>query len=36
MDSVEMAYLGMVIGSMALFAIVLAYASWIAPGDKRS
>ena len=29
-----MAYLAMVIGAMAIFALVLAYASWIAPGDK--
>lgn len=34
MTGVEQAYLGMVIGAMTLFAVVLAYAAWIAPGDK--
>jgi hypothetical protein len=29
-----MAYLGMVVGAMTVFALVLAYATWIAPGDK--
>jgi len=32
----ELAYLGMVVGAMAIFGLVLAYASWIAPGEKRS
>jgi len=31
----ELAYLGMVAGAMAIFALVLAYAAWIAPGDKH-
>jgi hypothetical protein len=35
MDAGNMAYLGVVIGSMAIFAIVLAYASIVAPGDKK-
>ena len=30
----ELAYLGMVVGAMAIFAVVLAYASWVAPGGK--
>lgn len=30
----EIAYLGIVVGGMALFAAGLAYASWIAPGEK--
>lgn len=34
MNEGEIAYLAMVIGGMTLFAIVLAYAAWIAPGDK--
>lgn len=28
-------YLGLVVGGMAIFAVFLAYASWIAPGDKH-
>ena len=31
----EWAYLGMVFGGMTIFAFVLAYAAWIAPGDKH-
>lgn len=31
----ELAYLGVVIGGMAIFALVLAYAAWIAPGDEH-
>lgn len=34
MTGMEQAYLGLVIGSMAIFAIVLAYAAAIAPGGK--
>ena len=29
-----MIYLGLAIGAMAIFALVLAYASWVAPGDR--
>lgn len=36
MTGVELAYLEMVIGAMTLFAAVLAYAAWIAPGGKPS
>ena len=35
MDAGNMGYLGMVIGAMVIFAIVLAYASIVAPGDKK-
>lgn len=31
-----MMYLGIVIAAMAIFAAVLAYASWVAPGDKHA
>ena len=29
-----MIYLGMAVGAMAVFGLVLAYASWVASGDK--
>ena len=32
----ELAYLGIVVGGMAIFALVLSYAAWIAPGDKHN
>ena len=32
----ELAFVGMVAGAMAIFAIVLAYASWVAPGGKAA
>ena len=32
----EWAYLGMVIGAMSIFALVLAYASFVAPGGKKT
>lgn len=32
----ELAYLSMVIGAMSIFALVLAYASFVAPGSKKS
>lgn len=32
----NMVYLGIVIAAMAIFAVGLAYASWVAPGDKHA
>ena len=36
MSPSEIVFLGMVIGALSVFAIALAYASWIASGDVRS
>ncbi len=34
MNSGELGYLIMAIGAVVIFAVTLAYANWVAPGDR--
>ncbi len=36
MTDVDAMYLALVAASMVIFAVVLAYAAWVAPGDDRT